>query len=579
MTLYLKFQPIFCVLCSCLTNYAYFCEELKLTLLHHSKLNARYKEFDYRDDECYLNQGDCYGGFARISFVTNQEKITAASEGRYVIVLNTGDTYSGTTWFYVHNISIALSLIPLLEIDAAALGYHEFDYNGTEGLKEFIEGVNFPIIAANVQSRTSLNLKGSTIIVRGGYKIGIIGFLSNYVKYMGIIPDDIFILNVVSSINHEVELLIGQNTDIKTIIVVGYGSLQEYQEIAILCPKVNIIIGGYDSDESVNLHKNYYKTPERNSYFLWAKDNNRRVPIVRTRGFTKYIGRLYINIDTETGSFTSLQGEEIFLSSIFSENMHLIRHLKKFEPQMKTFLKQTVAVTVVNLGEGSECRKQECNFGNLVTDALVDFGVKLFKNKSKVKHENMWTDTPLSIVSASTIELIGKLKAYQNISMHYLLKSRNFQENVVKVCMLGEDLKKFIVCFAENPREFIQVSGIRLYYDKYRPVNHRLQYVRVLCRKCLNPYYEDLELNCTYYILTTNVLIRDNECFPKNLKHTYLADFFDVVAFYLKNKKFVYPEIEGRIIISCAELKRTYLFIYMFPYLGLFFIGRLTYSN
>ena len=60
-----------------------------------------------------------------------------------------------------------------------SLGNHEFD-DGIDGLLPFLDAVNFPVLASNIQTDREPEMVGKTaksvVIEVGGRKIGIIGY-------------------------------------------------------------------------------------------------------------------------------------------------------------------------------------------------------------------------------------------------------------------------------------------------------------------------------------------------------------------------------------------------------------------
>ena len=64
-------------------------------------------------------------------------------------MLNAGDLYQGTIWYTILKYQPVVELANMLNYTAISLGNHDFD-NGIEGLIPFLKGVNFPVLAANM---------------------------------------------------------------------------------------------------------------------------------------------------------------------------------------------------------------------------------------------------------------------------------------------------------------------------------------------------------------------------------------------------------------------------------------------
>ena len=68
--------------------------------------------------------------------------------------------------------------------DVGLLGNHEFNY-GIDYLKSYVNQVNYPILAANVLNNEGQPAFGPAykIIEAQGVKIGIVGFLTQYIPH------------------------------------------------------------------------------------------------------------------------------------------------------------------------------------------------------------------------------------------------------------------------------------------------------------------------------------------------------------------------------------------------------------
>lgn len=67
-----------------------------------------------------------------------------------------------------------------------ALGNHEFD-EGTENLASFLKAINFPVVAANLNTSKAPDmdvdsLKPSIVLQVDGQKIGIVGYVTRLTK-------------------------------------------------------------------------------------------------------------------------------------------------------------------------------------------------------------------------------------------------------------------------------------------------------------------------------------------------------------------------------------------------------------
>lgn len=84
--------------------------------------------------------------------------------------------------------NISADFVNRLHFDAITLGNHEFD-DHVQGLVPFVERINDNLVLANADfskepTLAALNIKKSIVFEKGGFKIGVIGYLT---------PDTVFL--------------------------------------------------------------------------------------------------------------------------------------------------------------------------------------------------------------------------------------------------------------------------------------------------------------------------------------------------------------------------------------------------
>lgn len=109
----LKEPTIFLILIISISSV--FC--INLMVLHTNDMHARFEETSELSGTCKAkNRGkSCLGGFARVAHEV--KRIRNAGNGKQVLFLNAGDTYTGTSWFAVYKWNITLDFVNILKID------------------------------------------------------------------------------------------------------------------------------------------------------------------------------------------------------------------------------------------------------------------------------------------------------------------------------------------------------------------------------------------------------------------------------------------------------------------------------
>lgn len=123
-----------------------------MTLAHindtHSYFEPQSLQLTLSIDDQTISPYVSNGGFARIAARAKQLKLEARQNDRAFMFFHAGDCFQGTLYFSLFKGKANAELLNALEIDAMALGNHELDM-GNQPVVEFLERINFPILAGN----------------------------------------------------------------------------------------------------------------------------------------------------------------------------------------------------------------------------------------------------------------------------------------------------------------------------------------------------------------------------------------------------------------------------------------------
>ena len=98
-----------------------------------------------------------------------------------VLLVDAGDFSQGTSYFTLMKGDVETACMNAMRYDVACLGNHEFD-NGLEELARRISECRFPVVCANYDfddPDLERLVKPYCILHRGGFKIGVIGLLTD----------------------------------------------------------------------------------------------------------------------------------------------------------------------------------------------------------------------------------------------------------------------------------------------------------------------------------------------------------------------------------------------------------------
>ncbi|KAJ8956608.1 hypothetical protein NQ317_012337 [Molorchus minor] len=542
-TLILTFTVLFIKL----TN----CEDFKLLILHNNDMHGRFEETEANSGTCKAQHKNvsCYGGFARTAHeIRRYRRLAQEGLAPDVLYLNAGDTYVGTVWFSIFKWNISAEFINVLSPDALCLGNHEFD-NAVQGLSPFVDAVQSPMLAANLDftNEPSLsNVQKSVVLERSGRKIGIIGHLTRETRNISS-PGKVIFLDEIESVRNESERL--DSLGVKIIIVLGHSGYEMDKKIAAGVPLVDAVVGGHTNTFLWNGAQPDAEKPEDLYPTVITQASGKKVPVVQAYAYTKYLGRLNLTFD-DNGELTYFAGQPELLDSSIPQDQDVLDLLEKYRPKVDELNTQVVGQSRVVLdGDNIRCRHEECNFGNLITDAFVMY-------KASVSAVS-WTEAPIALYNGGGIRTTIEPVNY-DITRGELLAAIPFDSQLLTVSLTGSDLIKTLEIGARSngetsAGEFLQVSGLRVVYDVSQPSMSRVVSVKVRCGNCVVPSYVDIDPSQNYSVVTTSFLaVEGGDGHYILTDHTFdrvtedLNDI-DTVVWYFDKYSPVYPEVQGRI--------------------------------
>lgn len=133
--------------------------EFTLVIAHVNDTHSAFDPVDghfYADDLAIYNR---WGGHPRLLTRINQHRQSAQDHALPFLVLHGGDAWQGSAYFKLNEGRMNADILSRMGLDAMALGNHEFDLNNAL-LNQFISTVNFPLLAANIDTSQDADLTG-----------------------------------------------------------------------------------------------------------------------------------------------------------------------------------------------------------------------------------------------------------------------------------------------------------------------------------------------------------------------------------------------------------------------------------
>ncbi|XP_032670462.1 apyrase isoform X2 [Odontomachus brunneus] len=505
----------------------------ELSIIHWNDFHARFEQTSPTSGPCHKDQEErCVGGIARVYTAVTK----LMNERPNPIFLNAGDNFQGTIWYNLHRWNVTALFMNKLPHDALTIGNHEFDHK-IEGIVPFLRYVKAPIVVTNIDDSEEPSMQHlyekSTIIKRGGKRIGIIGVIlssTNMIANTGKLK----FLNEVESVNAEAQRLQEKGVDI--IIVLSHCGLNVDRVMAANCPLVDVIVGGhshtllYTGTPPLDLAVDKYPV------VVTQKETERTVLIVQAAAYTKYLGNLTVWFD-EQGEVVDWDGNPILLDRSIEEDAEILRALAPWKKEVDAVAHRKIGSSKVLLD--SRCRNRECNLGNFITDAMVDAYV------DAIDDERYWTYAAVACTNAGGIR--NDIERTE-ITYGSLIMVQPFENTWDTLELTGKTIRKILVTGGT-----LVWSGLKITYsmcDGERTVEN----VKIRCQACEYPVFENMMDNQWYRVVVPSYLVTggDNFILFKNSSCNHKVGLLDMdyLEKYVKKMSPIIAGTDRRMIIQ-----------------------------
>ncbi|XP_033187144.1 apyrase [Bombus vosnesenskii] len=502
----------------------------ELSVIHLNDFHARFEQTGPRSEACHEGEEkDCVGGISRVSTAVNR----LMNERPNPIFLNAGDHYQGTLWYNVHRWNATATFMNMLPHDVMTIGNHEFD-DDIEGVVPFLKMVKAPVVVTNIDASEEPTMQGlyknSTIIERNGTKIGVIGVIISTTDTISI-TGKLKFLDEVESVNDEARRLKSRGIDI--IIVLSHCGLDVDRIMAAKCPLIDLIVGGHSHTFLYSGPAPFIDEPEDEyPVVVVQEETNRTVLIVQAAAFTKYLGNLTVWFDAD-GEVVDWDGNPILLDYSIEEDPEMLKALAPWKVRVDEKAGTKIARTRVFLD--NKCRRNECNLGNLITDAMVDAYVERAENKT------VWTYAAVGVYNPggirAPIDSIG-----QDITFADLIMAQPFENTWDILELKGSCILQIL----EMEEDILIWSGLKVVY-KIKGNSRKVEDVKIRCRACEVPRYEELVLDQWYRIVLPTFLVQGGDGFVpfETCGRNHEVGYLDWVVLSKYMKK-ISPILTGR---------------------------------
>ncbi|WP_194756708.1 bifunctional metallophosphatase/5'-nucleotidase [Aliidiomarina indica] len=305
----------------------------ELTIAH---INDTHSAFDpvrssfWMQDERVFNE---FGGHPRLLERVEHYRSEAQANNASMLFLHGGDAWQGSAYFKLNEGRMNADILSRMGIDAMALGNHEFDLDNRR-LNEFLDLINFPVLAANIDAsadadlKDQSNLKPYVIFAFDGYEKERLAQMPLYpdgrrmVAVFGIALDDmpnisphtgdVEFFDMVESAQATVDKL--KALGVEKIIAVTHVGHAVDVDIASRVNGIDAIVGGHSHTllgdfSNLNLGNNgtYAQRVEH-------PDGNGWTCVVQAGEYAQAMGRVRLQFDHD-GNLRACEGGNTLLSN------------------------------------------------------------------------------------------------------------------------------------------------------------------------------------------------------------------------------------------------------------------------
>jgi len=503
--------------------------DFTLTILHTNDFHDRFEPINGSNSTCGEEDAaanECFGGIARL--------VTAAAEareraGENVVLLDAGDQFQGSLFYQQYKGDVAAEFMNQLGYDAMAIGNHEFD-DGPQGLRDFLDQAEFPVISANVDASQEPALADrfgrSTVVEVGGERVGIVSVLALDTPETSSPGPNVVFQPVADAAQAEIDALTEQG--VNKIILVSHVGLPEDQRLAGSLTGADVIVGGHSHTLLSNTQED-----AAGPYPVMVG----QVPVVTAFAYGKFLGELRVTFDDE-GNVVSAEGEPILLDASVAEDEAALARVQELAQPLEEIRNRVVAEAADAIdGERERCRAVECEMGNLVAEAML----------ARV------ADQGVTIAIANGGGLRASIDAGP-VTMGEVLTVLPFQNTLSTFQVTGQDvidaLENGASQIEEGAGRFAQVAGLMYSIDLSRPAGSRVSDVMVLIG---GDAWGPIDPAATYGVVSNNYVRGGGDGFEMFVDaenaYDFGPDLADVTAEYLAANQPYTPFTDGRITV------------------------------
>ncbi|KAJ6567044.1 5'-nucleotidase protein-like protein [Mycena capillaripes] len=336
-------------------------DHFNISIYHVNDIHAHLDEITTSGTDCTKPANGCYGGYARIKAAVDAGR----KNDNNSLFLNMGDEFQGTLFYSFYGGEKIADTLNQMNFDAMTIGNHEFD-QGDAYLGQFLDNLTMPIVCANVDSQDkSINSTVKPYHIFPQYKLAVIAVTTDTIPTISNSDDTTTFADPIKTIQYWADYVY-KHEHVERVIAMTHIGYDVDIAMARNTTGIHLIIGGHSHTLLGDMAgaAGPYPTIETNL-------DGEEVFVVTAYRYGEYLGHLDVQFD-ESGKIVGVTGGPIHLDNTTAQDADLQAQIKEWRVPFDAFGNEVIGDTTVLLNHNG-CKTAECNFGDLICDAMLDY--------------------------------------------------------------------------------------------------------------------------------------------------------------------------------------------------------------
>lgn len=473
-------------------------------------------------DTVILHTNDVHGriveekgviGDAKLATVIEQER---AKSNQNTLVVDAGDAFQGLPISNSTKGEARAEILNKMQYDAMAVGNHEFDF-GLDEAKKYKEILKFPLLSSNTYVNGARLFEASTIVDKDktveGDEFVVIGVTTpeTATKTHPKNIKGVTFTDPISEVNKVIE-------EVQAKARAEGKDYKHYVVLAHLGVDTTTPVEWRGSTLAEALSKNPRLKGKRvtvidgHSHTVESTTYGDNVTYNQTGSYLHNVGKITYKSRQLLGNPTQIPAADAKKLPANPTVEKLVKDIKqKYDAENAV---EIVSNSPVELnGDRENVRVRETNLGNVVADSLYQYGQTGFSHPTDIAvtnggglRETIAKGKPITKGNVIAVLPFGNTISQIQVTGQQVLDM--FEKSLGSILQVDKDGKKVLdengQPLLEPSGGFLQVSGVKVYYDTNLPSGKRVLAIQVKNRT--TGRYDLLDLAKTYYLATNDFL-------------------------------------------------------------------------